>query len=101
MRSRPSEKSAPKSKVPADNLKDSKVAKFTGTTNPREHLDRAVGCSNAPDLVLRLRHKGLAIHCENVPAIYRDSKQIRRGVFSLTEAASRNVRRWQVNREAQ
>lgn len=44
--------------------------KFSGTNNPRElraiharltrpqpreHLDRAVGCSNAPDLVSRLR----------------------------------------------
>ena len=102
--------------APAASANDKKAAKFTGTTNPRElraihvlltrpmpreHLDKAVGCSNSPDLVFRLRHKGLTIHCEKVPDIDRDGKQIRRGVFSLTEADRRAIRRWQANRKVE
>jgi len=55
--------------------------KFAGTNNPRElhaihalltrpqpreHLDRAIGCSNAPDLVSRLRDKGWQITMQRV-----------------------------------
>lgn len=96
--------------------KDTKAAKFTGTSNPRElraihalmtrpmpreHLDRAVGCSNGPDLVLRLRNKGLSIRCEKVPDIDRDGKQIMRGVYYLTEAGRRTISRWLSKRKGQ
>jgi hypothetical protein len=105
---------APKPNAPAASVKDGNPVKFTGTSNqrelraihamlcrpmPREHLDKAVGCSNGPDLVHRLRQNGLDIHCEKVPDIDRDGKKIQRGVFDLTEAGRRAIHRWQKNRE--
>lgn len=83
--------------------------KFTGTDNPRElraihalltrpqpreHLDRSVGCSNAPDLVSRLRRRGLEIPCSMIDAIDRDGKDVKRGVYQLTDGDKRKVRAW-------
>lgn len=51
----------------------------------REELDRIVGASNTPDLVLRLRRKGFAIPCEKVPGIDRDGLPCHYGRYSLTE----------------
>ena len=84
-------------------------AKFTGTTNPRElraihflmirpmpreQLDKAVGCANSPDLIFRLRKKGLEIPCLKIEAIDRDGLPCRPGVFYLTESARKKVIRW-------
>lgn len=51
----------------------------------REALDRAIGASNTPDVVLRLRSKGFELPCERVEGIDRDSCKVRWGRYSLTE----------------
>ena len=84
-------------------------SKFLGTSNPRElraihacmirpmsreHLDRAVGCSNAPDLVMRLRAKGLEFPCVKVDDIDRDGMPIRRGVYYFTDKDRKKINLW-------
>lgn len=61
---------------------------------PREHLDRAVGCSNGPELVAELRRRGLDIPCERVPAWDRDGREVRCGVYHLTVGDRRLLSRW-------
>lgn len=83
--------------------------KFSGTDNPRhlraidalmrrpmprEHLDRAAGCSNAPELVAELRRRGLSIPCPRVEAIDRDGRPCKPGVYHFTQTDYRKVRRW-------
>lgn len=90
-------------------LNTASISKFTGTDNPRElraihagmtrampreHLDRAIGCSNSPDVILRLRAKGLEFPCVKVPDTDRDGRHIRRGVYHLTEQGRRAVNAW-------
>jgi hypothetical protein len=90
------------------------VPKFTGTSNPRElraihalnirpmpreHLDKFVGCSNGPDLISRLRHKGLEIPCEKVSDTDRDGLPIMRGVYHLSTRDRRAIGRWQARKE--
>lgn len=90
------------------------TAKFLGTDNPRElraihsllvrpmpreHLDRAVGCSNGPDLVSRLRDKGLELPCDMVPDTDRDGNHIKRGVYFFTSNDRRHIRAWQARRK--
>ncbi|MDA8093792.1 MAG: hypothetical protein M0T84_07745 [Betaproteobacteria bacterium] len=65
---------------------------------PREHLDRAAGCSNGPDLVAELRRRGLEIPCMRVEDFDRDGERIRRGVYSLTERDRRKINRWLAQR---
>lgn len=87
--------------------------RFTGTENPRhlraiqalrtspmprEHLDRVVGCSNAPELVAELRRRSLDLPCERVADFDRDGESIQRGVYYLTEADRRKITRWLANR---
>jgi len=84
--------------------------KFSGTSNPRhlraihallirpmprEHLDRAVGCSNGPELVAELRRRGLDVPCERVECYDRDGKPVKRGIYHLTPADRRLIIRWQ------
>lgn len=61
---------------------------------PREHLDRAAGCSNGPELVAELRRRGLEVPCPRVPDLDRDGKPIRRGVYFLTDKDRRKIARW-------
>ncbi len=83
--------------------------KFSGTDNPRhlraidaffrrpmprEHLDRAAGCSNGPELVAELRRRGLELPCERVPDHDRDGRPIKRGVYHLTTTDRRKLNRW-------
>lgn len=89
------------------------IGKFTGTDNPRhlrathallnrpvprEHGDRAVGCSNFPDVIAELRRRGLEIPCERVPDRDRDGQPISRGVYHLTASDRRKVLRWMKTR---
>lgn len=86
------------------------AAKFTGTDNPRhlralnaliaramprEHLDRAAGCSNGPELVAELRRRGLELPCARIADHDRDGRPIRRGVYHATDADRRKISSWQ------
>ena len=90
------------------------VSKFAGTDNlrelraihalmtrptTREQLDRATGSSNSPDLIFRMRFKGLDIPCEKVPDTDRDGLPIRRGVFYLTNDDRKKINRWLASRQ--
>lgn len=85
------------------------TSKFTGTSNPRElrlihtllrgptrreTLDREVGCSNAPDLIHRVRKKGLEIPCERVEITDRDGQMCRPGIYYFTPRDRRIVSAW-------
>jgi hypothetical protein len=61
---------------------------------PRLELDLVAGCSNGPALVAELRAKGLELPCHRIDFIDRDGRQCRPGVYSLTKADERKVRRW-------
>lgn len=50
----------------------------------REQLDRAVGASNTPDLVLRLRRRGWDLPCVMVKLIDQDGFEIRAGRYSFS-----------------
>jgi hypothetical protein len=58
---------------------------------PREHLDREAGCSNGPDLIDRLRQRGLAVPCDKAPVIDRDGREVKRGIYHLTATDRRKV----------
>ncbi len=59
----------------------------------RETLDRAVGCSNGPDLVKRLRDReGLELPCPRHPGIDRDGHEVRFGVYQTTPDDKRRIR---------
>ncbi len=49
----------------------------------REELDRAIGASNSPHIVMQLRRKGFAIHCEPVKRIDRYGHTCTPGRYSL------------------
>ncbi|MDD2744569.1 MAG: hypothetical protein PHV02_20105 [Rhodocyclaceae bacterium] len=61
---------------------------------PREQLDKAIGCSNSPDVIFRLRQKGFEAPCTRIDVIDRDGFKCRPGIFSLTEGDRRKVIRW-------
>lgn len=61
---------------------------------PREHLDKAVGCSNSPELVAELRRRGLAIPCRRVEVLDRDGRLCKPGVYFFTDSDRRKLRRW-------
>ena len=89
--------------------------KFSGTDNrrhlrvlsglmkgpkKREEIDRIAGCSNAPELIAELRRRGLDVPCNRVPAIDRDGKTVRTGVYFLTNTDLRKLNTWQRQRDA-
>jgi hypothetical protein len=50
----------------------------------REHLDRTCGVSNGPELIARLRARGLKIICDESQAVIdRDGREAYPGVYSL------------------
>lgn len=92
-------------------------AKFHGTDNPRElralafllrrpsvsreAFDREVGCSNGPDLILRLREYGLGkahLPCTRIEVIDRDGCKARPGIYWLTPQGRRAVLQWLAKR---
>ena len=104
-----------KSGTSAVDKRNSNTANFSGTDNPRElraihagmtrpmpreHLDRVIGCSNSPDVIFRLRAKGLEYPCVKVPDTDRDGLPIMRGVYHLTEQDRRKVSAWKSKRQA-
>lgn len=89
--------------------------KFKGTSNPRqlrvingllrrpmprEHVDREAGASNGPALVADLRDLGLTIPCDRAPVIDRDGREVKRGIYRLTERDRRCIRFWLRRRDA-
>lgn len=52
----------------------------------REQLDRAIGASNSPDIVFRLRSSGWDLPCKRLKVIDRDGKKCRAGFYSLSDA---------------
>lgn len=60
----------------------------------REEIDNRAGCSNAPELIAELRRRGLEAPCTRVPAIDRDGKPCRPGIYRLTDADRRKVDAW-------
>lgn len=87
--------------------------KFVGTTNPRqlralvallhgpvrrEAMDRITGSSNSPDVVIRLRRKGLpepeCLRCDRDRRLDRDGRTVEPGIYSLTDEGRRRVLDW-------
>lgn len=104
----------PEGKPSAPEQANSTISKFAGTDNPRhlraihalltrpmprEHLDRAAGCSNAPELVAELRRRGLELPCERVPDTDRDGRPVKRGVYHLITSDRKKVIRWMASRQ--
>lgn len=60
----------------------------------REQLDRVAGSSNGPDVVFRLRTKGLAVPCTLLPRVDRDGRPCEVGEYRLTQQDRRAVIAW-------
>lgn len=59
----------------------------------RERLDRVVGCSNGPDLVMRLRNReGLELPCPRQKGSDRDGNPVKYGVYRPTPEDKRIMR---------
>jgi hypothetical protein len=104
----------PEGKPSAPEQANTTTSKFTGTDNPRhlraihalltrpmprEHLDRAAGCSNGPELVAELRRRGLELPCERVPDTDRDGRPIKRGVYHFIQSDRNKIIRWMASRQ--
>ena len=105
--------SKPESSAP--NKRNSTIARFTGTDNPRQlraiaallrrptpraQLDDIVGCANAPELMAELRRRGLDAPCERIHFVDRDNRVCRPGVYSFTLSDRRKLYRWIASRKA-
>jgi len=81
-------------------------AKFDGPHNPREarflqtilhrHItreeaDAVAGASNSPELVNKLRERGLSLPCYRVGAYDRDALWTWRGLYGATEADKKAI----------
>lgn len=60
----------------------------------REELDRAAGCSNSPDMVMRLIKKGVGITCTEVKRVDRDGRACWPGRYELTDEGRATLTRW-------
>jgi hypothetical protein len=55
----------------------------------REELDRICGCSNSPDIILKLRRDYVGfdgVNCKMVDCIDRDGRRCKAGMYSFSEA---------------
>lgn len=52
----------------------------------REQLDRAIGASNSPDVVFRLRSSGWDLPCKRLKVIDRDGIARRAGFYLFSDA---------------
>ncbi|WP_248884535.1 hypothetical protein [Acidithiobacillus acidisediminis] len=88
--------------------KQRQPGKFDGPRNPREfrflqtvlhrhltreELDAVSGASNGPEVVNKLRERGLELPCFRVGCIDRDGQKVERGVYALTHADRQAVAR--------
>lgn len=53
----------------------------------REEIDSVAGASNSPDAIMRLRAKGLIIHCDRIDSRDRDGNRTRPGLYSLDKGS--------------
>ena len=82
---------------------------FKGTSNPRqlrvlhmlqihpmkrEETDRVAGASNSPELIAELRRMGLHVPCYRAPAIDRDGRKVKHGVYYLTDDDKAKINNW-------
>jgi hypothetical protein len=89
--------------------------RFAGTDNPRylrviqalmlrprkrEEIDRIAGASNGPDLIDKLRQRGLKVQCKRTPGIDRDGRPIRFGIYEFNDEDRRAVNAWLRRRTA-
>lgn len=86
------------------------IPRFAGTSNPRElrvidalmrragilreELDRVAGCSNGPDLVKRLKVRGLDLECRTVESRDRDGRVCWSGWYFFTAVGRRQIIEW-------
>lgn len=70
----------------------------------RRDLDRIVGTTNVPDLIMRVREAGLYIHCKSVLMRDRDGKFTRPGIYWLDQlhvkVAREAVKSWKKKKGA-
>ena len=60
----------------------------------REEIDRVAGASNGPDVVARLRAKGLDIPCTPIDSINRDGEPCRPGQYELSSRDRETLLGW-------
>lgn len=65
---------------------------------PREQIDKTAGVSNGPDVVYRLRSRGLAIPCERIKRQDLDGEWTHPGIYHLTDADRKAVHRFLAKR---
>jgi hypothetical protein len=61
---------------------------------PREHVDTTAGASNGPELIAEFRRRGLQVPCDRIPVYDRDGREVKRGVYHLTNADRRKIHRF-------
>ena len=92
-----------------DSAHSTAPVRFLGTDNPRqlralhalaagpvsrEQLDHAAGCSNGPELIAKLRRRGLGIRCEMAKGKDRDGRPCRFGRYELDANSRAAVVQW-------
>ena len=60
----------------------------------REDLDKIAGSSNSPDIVFRLRQKGLEITCLRIDSKDIDGKRCRPGRYEFTKSDKEIITEW-------
>lgn len=60
----------------------------------RNDLDLICGSSNSPEIIRRLRAKGLHIDCEIKDTVNRFGEPVRAGFYSLTRQGAAKLRLW-------
>lgn len=77
------------------------TALLTHQEIPREAMDRTIGASNSPDVLMRLgRRFGLGITCRQVESLDRDGLPCRPGRYSIDPASreqAKTVLRWMLS----
>lgn len=68
--------------------------KARGKQVSRKDLDRACASTNSPEIVRRLKAKGLAIECELKSTVNRFGESVQAGFYSLTPYAHEKLRLW-------
>lgn len=68
--------------------------KAGGRSVSRNDLDRICGTSNSPEIVRRLRGKGLRIECEIKGTVNRFGEPVKAGFYRLTQQDKVQLRLW-------